>query len=233
LTFARAKLRLAAGSGWPRPYRTGRRRKITAFSMLTLRFSPASPFVRKVRIAASVLGLDQDIKAEPAETMSPSDSVRQQNPLGKIPTLVLEDGSTLFDSRVILEYLDQRAGGGRIIPKDPAARFAALRLQALGDGILDASILQVYEGRWRPAERHEPKWLEHQAGKVARGLKALEDSPPEVGNPPHVGQITVACALGYRDFRFGEGWRKDHPRLVAWLDRFAAQVPAYAATRPA
>ena len=158
--------------------------------MLTLRFSPSSPFVRKIRIAASVLGLEKDIKAEPAETTSTSDTVRQQNPLGKIPTLVLEDGSTLFDSRVILEYLDHRAGGGRIIPKDASARFAALRLQALADGILDASILQVYEGRWRPAERHEPKWVEHQAGKVARGLAALEAAPPGLGNPPDVGQIT-------------------------------------------
>jgi len=200
--------------------------------MLTLRFSPSSPFVRKIRIAASVLGLEKDIKAEPAETTSPSDTVRQQNPLGKIPTLVLEDGSTLFDSRVILEYLDHRAGGGRIIPKDATARFAALRLQALADGILDASILQVYEGRFRPPERHEPKWVEHQAGKVARGLAALEAAPPGLGSPPDVGQITVACTLGYRDFRFGEGWRKDHPRLVAWLDGFAAKVPAYAATKP-
>ncbi|HZN31633.1 MAG TPA: glutathione S-transferase [Xanthobacteraceae bacterium] len=200
--------------------------------MLTLRFSPSSPFVRKIRIAASVLGLEKDIKAEPAETTSPSDTVRQQNPLGKIPTLVLEDGSTLFDSRVILEYLDHRAGGGRIIPKDATARFAALRLQALADGILDASILQVYEGRFRPPERHEPKWVEHQAGKVARGLAALEAAPPGLGSPPDVGQITVACTLGYRDFRFREGWRKDHPRLVAWLDGFAAKVPAYAATKP-
>ena len=200
--------------------------------MMTLRFSPSSPFVRKIRIAASVLGLEKDIKAEPAETTSPSDTVRQQNPLGKIPALVLEDGSTLFDSRVILEYLDHRAGGGRIIPKDASARFAALRLQALADGIMDASILLVYEGRWRPAERHEPKWVEHQAGKIARGLAALEAAPPGLGSPPDVGQITVACALGYRDFRFGEGWRKDHPRLVAWLDGFAAKVPAYAATKP-
>ena len=200
--------------------------------MLTLRFSPSSPFVRKIRIAASVLGLEKDIKAEPAETTSPSDTVRQQNPLGKIPTLVLEDGSTLFDSRVILEYLDHRAGGGRIIPKDATARFAALRLQALADGILDASILQVYEGRFRPAERHEPKWVDHQAGKVARALASLEAAPPQLDAPPNVGQIAVACALGYRDFRFAGTWRKDHPRLVAWLDRFAARVPAFAATTP-
>jgi glutathione S-transferase len=145
---------------------------------------------------------------------------------------LLEDGSTLFDSRVILEYLDHRAGGGRIIPKDAAARFAALRLQALADGILDASILLVYEGRWRPADRHEPKWVEHQAGKVARGLAALEAAPPGLDPLPDVGQITAACALGYRDFRFDGGWRKDHPRLAGWLDRFAARVPAFAATKP-
>jgi glutathione S-transferase len=96
--------------------------------VLTLRSSPTSPFVRKVRIAASVLGLDREIMLEPADTMSPSDSVRQQNPLGKIPALMLEDGTVLFDSRVILDYLDHRAGGGRIIPTDASARFAALRL---------------------------------------------------------------------------------------------------------
>ena len=200
--------------------------------MLILRSSPASPFVRKVRIAASVLGLDHDIKLETAETASPSDSVRQQNPVGKIPTLVLEDGSALFDSRVILEYLDHRAGGGKIIPKDASARFAALRLQALADGMMDASILLIYEGRWRPPERHEPKWDDHQAGKVTRALAAVEAAPPALDAPPNVGQIALACALGYRDFRFGDGWRKDHPRLVAWLDGFAARVPAFAATKP-
>ena len=151
--------------------------------MLILRSSPASPFVRKIRIAASVLGLDRRHQARARRHHQSSDTVRQQNPLGKIPTLVLEDGSALFDSRVILEYLDHRAGGGRIIPKDATARFAALRLQALADGILDASILLVYEGRWRAAERHEPKWVEHQAGKVARGLAALEAAPPALDAP--------------------------------------------------
>jgi glutathione S-transferase len=200
--------------------------------MLTLRSSPASPFVRKIRIAASLLGLEREIAVEIADTTDPADSVRQQNPLGKIPALVLEDGMVLFDSRVILEYLDHRAGGGRIIPKEADARFAALRLQALADGLMDASILLVYEGRWRPAERHEPKWVDLQAGKVARALAALEAAPLGLDAPPHVGQIALACALGYRDFRFAGTWRKDHPRLVAWLDNFAAHVPAFAATKP-
>jgi glutathione S-transferase len=200
--------------------------------MMILRSSPASPFARKVRIAASVLGLDGEITLEGADANDPGDSIRRQNPLGKMPALVVEDGNVYFDSRVILDYLDHRAGGGRIVPAAPAARFAALRLQALADGIMDASILIVYEARWRPAEKHEAKWLDHQAGKVARALAALEQAPPPANATPTVGDIALACALGYRDFRFNGGWRADHPRLVAWLDDFAARVPAFAATKP-
>jgi glutathione S-transferase len=173
------------------------------------------------------------VKIEPADTTDVNDSVRAQNPLGKIPVLIAEDGVAYYDSRVILDYLDDRSGGGKIVPREPKARLAALRLQALGDGILDASILTIYETRWRKADAHEPKWLEHQAGKVARGLAALEAAPPALdAGLPNVGQITLACVLGYRDFRFGGGWRSDHPRLVAWLDGFVAQAPAYAATKP-
>ena len=200
---------------------------------MILRSAAASPFVRKVRIAASILGLDSRITIEPADQTPPSDTVREQNPLGKIPALVPDDGPTLFDSRVILEYLEHVAGGGRIIPREPRARFAALRLQALADGIMDASILMVYEGRWRDAAKHEPKWVEHQAGKVARALAALEASPPRRDAMPDVGQIALACALGYQDFRFHGTWRKDHPRLAQYVDDFAADVPAYAATKPA
>src|SRR5947209_14972158 len=122
--------------------------------MMILRSTPPSPFGRKVKLAASVLGLSKDIKVEAADTNDANDSIRQQNPLGKIPTLVLEDGTTLFDSRVIVEYLDHRAGGGKIVPPEPKARFAALRLQALADGMTDAQILLVYEGLFRPPEHH-------------------------------------------------------------------------------
>src|SRR5215218_110581 len=199
--------------------------------MMILRTSPPSPFGRKINIAAAVLGLSDQIKIERADTVDPADSVRQQNPLGKIPVLIAEDGTALYDSRVIVEYLDHRAGGGRILPANPAQRFAALRLQALADGILDAAILQVYEGRWRAVAKHEPKWLAHQADKVSRALTALEAGPPALDATPHVGQIATACALGYLDFRFDRTWRDAHPGLAAWLERFAGQVPAYAATQ--
>lgn len=201
--------------------------------MMILRTSPPSPFGRKVRLAADVLGLSDQIKVEPADTNDAADSLRTQNALGKIPTLVLDDGTTLFDSRVILEYLDHRVGGGKIIPNEPQARFAALRLQALADGMTDAQILVVYEGRFRPPEHHVRKWTDYQADKVRRGLAVLEGDPPSLGAIPNVGEIALACFLGHRDLRFSGDWRAAHPRLVAWLDRFAAQVPAFAATKVA
>ena len=199
--------------------------------MMILRSSPPSPFGRKVKIAAALLGIE--FKVEPTDTNDPADPIRKQNPVGKIPTLVLEDGTTLFDSRVILEYLDHLAGGGKIIPREPKARFAALRMQALADGLLDAALMRVYEGRWRSPEQRVEKWVEHQAGKVTRTLDVLEAEPPGLDAMPHVGQITVACALGYLDLRFGGEWRKSYPKLVAWLDAFAAKVPTFEKTRVA
>ena len=199
--------------------------------MMILRSLPASPFGRKVRIAAGLLGLAGKIDVQAADTNSPTDSLRVQNALGKIPVLIVEDGTAVYDSRVILEYLDHLAGGGRILPKETKARFAALRLQALCDGMMDASILLMYEGRFRPPEKHEQKWIDYQADKVARGFKVLEATPPKLDPLPDVGQIALACILGYRDLRFEGTWRKDHPRLVAWHDAFAAQVPAFAETK--
>jgi glutathione S-transferase len=200
--------------------------------MMILRTSPPSPFGRKVLIAASLLGLSKEIKIEKADPSDASDTLRRQNPVGKIPILILDDGATLFDSRVILEYLDHRAGAGKIIPADPKARFATLRLQALADGTTDAGILVLYEGRFRPADRHEPKWIDYQSGKIERGLAALEASvPPLSGNVPDAGQIALACLLGHRDLRFHGDWRKNHPKLVAWLERFAEAVPAFNASK--
>ena len=199
--------------------------------MMILRSSPPSPFGRKVKLALGILGLEKDVTIEKADPTDAADSIRRQNPLGKIPALIIEDGTVLYDSPVILEYLDHRAGGGKIIPKDPNARMKALVLQALCDGILDAGILLVYEGRWRPPEMAVQKWIDHQTGKVMRALETLEANPPALAAIPDVGAITLACALGYGDLRFGGKWREGHPRLVKWLEAFAAQVPAFEKTR--
>jgi glutathione S-transferase len=198
--------------------------------MLVLRSSPASPFGRKVKIAAALLGLSDRITIEMADTGDPNDSLRGQNPLGKIPTLLLENGDALYDSRVIVEYLDTLAGGGRLIPPGPG-RFEALRGQALADGLMDAALLQVLEARWRPEERREPTWLDHQRGKVER---ALAEAEARLSDPPeafHIGHVALAAALGYLDLRFEGRWRQAHPKLVAWLDDFERRVPAFGATR--
>ena len=143
---------------------------------------------------------------------------------------MLENGDTLYDSRVILEYLDV-LGGGTLIPQG-SRRFAALRLQALADGLMDAAVLQMYEIRWRPEEHRVEKWVAHQKGKVARALDEAERSLDAASATPiHVGHIALACALGYLDLRFEGKWRNDYPKLVAWLDDFARRVPAFEATR--
>lgn len=197
--------------------------------MLVLRSAPASPFGRKVKIAAYELGLIDKIEVTAADTSDPNEVLRSQNPLGKIPTLILEDGTTLFDSRVIVEYLDDLAGGDKLFPRGPE-RFKQLRLQALGDGIADATLLQVYEVRFRPEEGRNAAWVANQAGKVSRALAELEKAPPAFDRP-RIGEIALAAALGYLDLRQEGKWRADHPRLVAWLDEFAAKVPSFETTR--
>lgn len=200
--------------------------------MFVLRSSPFSPFGRKVKIAASLLGLKDRISVVMADTQDPEDDLRQQNPLGKIPVLLCEDGRAVYDSRVIVDYLDHLAGGGRIIPAESAARFAELTLQALADGITNAAILQVYEKRFRPEANQDANWLGHQRGKMERGLAVLEKGAlPAVDASPKIGAIALACALGYLDLRF-DGWRAGHPRLTGWVDAFEQQVPAFTATRP-
>ncbi len=196
---------------------------------MILRSAPASPFGRKVKIAAALLGLSNRISVVDADTTNPTDSIRRENPLGKIPTLILDTAETLFDSRVIVAYLDHLAGGGVVIPADPELRFPALKLEALADGLCDAALLQVYEGRFRDPANHDPTWMEHQAGKVDRVLATLEEAPP--GGPITIGHVALACALGYLDIRFAGAWRSACPKLEAWLAAFAETVPAFEATR--
>nr|WP_306268335.1 glutathione S-transferase N-terminal domain-containing protein [Pararhizobium sp. IMCC3301] len=200
--------------------------------MMILRSSPPSPFGRQIKIAANLLGVMDQITVEAADTTDPHDSLRQQNPLGKIPILITTQGTALYDSRVILDYLDELAGGGKLVPSGEA-RFPAYTLQALANGIIEAALIQVYEKRFRPEQSQSENWLSYQAEKVMRGLQALETSPPtmETIDDIHIGHVALACALGYLDFRFAGKWRDTYPALVAWLDGFSAFVPSFSATR--
>ena len=145
--------------------------------MLVLRASAASPFVRKVRIAAALLGLEDRIEISAADINNSDNSLRTQNPLGKIPALILEDGEAIFDSAVIVEYLDWLAGGGKIIPVEPKARFRSLTQAALADGIADAAVLMRYEILWREPQQRSQRWMAYQSDKIARALRVFEQAP--------------------------------------------------------
>ncbi len=199
---------------------------------MKLHSSGPSPFGRKVKIAAYHLGLMDRITIEQTDVNNPDPDFYDTNPLGKIPALVVDDNQVLFDSRVIIEYLDSIATSNRIFIADGPARFKDLTLGALADGMMDAGILQVYETRKRPPEERSQGWLDFQAGKVARTLDALEADTPSLEDGITIGHIGLACALGYLDFRFNGDWRASHPKLVSWLDSFAAEVPGFDKTRP-
>ena len=206
--------------------------------MMILYGGLASPFVRKIKIAAALLGLSERIEFRDAErlkdaatgTLRTDYAFTDHNPLGKQPTLVLEDGASLYDSRVIAEFLDQQ-GGNTLFPRN-SARWGVLTQHALGDGIVDAALLVRYEHTLRPKETWSQVWIDSQLGKVSRGVAALEARPPVLTDPPDIGQIAVACALGYLDFRYEGKWRATSPQLVAWLDAFAKAVPSFGATTP-
>ncbi|WP_288351227.1 glutathione S-transferase family protein [uncultured Thalassospira sp.] len=198
---------------------------------MILRSSGPSPFGRKVKMVAKILGIYDRLTVEMSNTNDPQDTLRQQNPLGKIPILILEDGRKIFDSRVICEYLDAQVDGITLHPTESDARWEALTLQALGDGIVDASILQVYENRMRPEDKRHEDWLSYQADKVKRSLDQLAQTPPSLEGDLTIGHVAIACALGYLDLRFEGKWRASYPALVAWLDAFRARVPAFDATK--
>ena len=198
---------------------------------MLLRTSGASPFGRKVKMAAMRLGLLERMQVVATDTLNPDDPLRADNPLGKIPLLVLDDGRRVYDSRVILECLDHLAGGGQILPTDWDARLKALTFAALGDGMMDAAILIIYEGRYRPEDKRHPDWVEHQREKVRRALAALVASAPDP-QAFDVGSIAIACALGYLDFRKQVDWRAENPALIGWLEAFALAHREFAASAP-
>lgn len=190
-------------------------------STMKLRYSPTSPYVRKVSVVALETGLDNRIERIATNVWSPDTDVAAHNPLGKVPALITEGGETLFDSPVICEYLDSLHDGLKLFPPPGGARWTALRRQALGDGILDAGILMRLE-RGRPENEQSPSWIARQTAVVARGLDALEDEAEALGGPVTIGHIAIGCALGWVEYRFtDDDWRKRRPSLARWHETFA------------
>ena len=201
--------------------------------MLTLLSHPFSPYGRKVKIAMALKGLKDRIEVVQVDT-NPLDNpgITRVNPLGKIPALVIDGDTAIFDSNVICEYLDTLAPAPVLFPKGGVERMRTLTLGSLADGILDAALLLVYEKRFRSEDKWHAPWQERQQLKIDRSLDFLERSPPAWTASPDYGHLTLACALGYLDFRHEGKWRSGHPRLVAWLDEFAKAVPAFEETTP-
>lgn len=198
---------------------------------MILRSSPTSPFGRKVKLVAHAVGVMDRIEIVRAYPADPNDSLRTENPLGKMPALILDDGATLFDSRVIAEYLADIAGDDRVFP-EPPERWAALRLEALGDGICDAGVLEVLEARVRPEDRRSSDWIAYQRGKIDRALNELQAGARDLGAPIHMGHMALAAALGWLDFKFGGRWRDGRAELVSWFEAAGAALPDFAETVP-
>jgi glutathione S-transferase len=201
---------------------------------LKIHYSAASPFVRKCLVAAHELGLRGRIElaAAAAHPVNRDPTVVAQNPLGKIPTLVTDDGSVLYDSRVICEYLNAQAGGN-LIPSHGPLRWRTLVEQSLADGIMDAAVLARYETFVRPEALRWADWTRGQLDKVVSGVDAIEARAADLGDRVDLGTIAFGCALGYLDFRFASlRWRDARPKAAAWFEAFGAR-PSMQATRPA
>jgi glutathione S-transferase len=198
--------------------------------MMKLHNSPTSPFVRKVLIAAHERGLADQIELTGPQTME-NGELRAYNPLEKVPALVLDDGTALYDSLVIVSYLDGLGSGPQLIPGDHAARTTVLRRHALADGIMEAGVASVMETR-RPDDKIWSDAINRQRGKIQRAIDALEGEIEAMGDAVDLSTISTGAALGYVDFRLGDlGWRDGHPKLAAWYEAFAKR-PSMVGTTP-
>ena len=200
---------------------------------MKLFYSQTSPFVRKCLVAAHELGLAQRLELVPAAAhpVNRDRSVVDKNPLGKIPTLVTDEGAVLFDSRVICEYLNA-LGDGHLLPAAGAARFAVLTDQALADGLMDAAVLVRYETVTRPESLRWADWSRGQMEKVISALADFERRAAARERGVDLGTIALGCALGYLDFRYADlGWREHHPSMARWYEQFAARA-SMTETRP-
>jgi glutathione S-transferase len=202
---------------------------------MKLYHNPASPYVRKVLVVAHETGLADRIEIESLALtpVTPDSGLNAANPLGKIPALALDDGTTLFDSRVICEYLDTLHHGAAMFPSVGPARWRALLHQATADGILDAAVITRYETALRPEALRWPDWIENQKLKFRRALGQLEPHAEGFAETIDIGTVAVGCALGYLDFRYpDEAWRPRCPNLARWFEHFSTRA-SMQATLPA
>ncbi|HEY5819784.1 MAG TPA: glutathione S-transferase [Mesorhizobium sp.] len=197
--------------------------------MPQLMYSPASPYSAKVRMAAAYAAIPLqtmvvDTNADPADLVA-------ANPLGKIPTLVTDEGHAIFDSRVITQYLN-RESKGKLFPRNAAKRLEAEQLEALADGICDSLLAIIYERRFRPEEKVHQPWIDRQWSKALRGLDQLNENPPKLPKTIHVGHIATRAMLAYATLRFEGKWEKGRGKLKRWAARFDARFPELAAQAP-
>ena len=200
---------------------------------MRLYHSPTTPYGRKVMVLLLETGQAGEVEVVSASgtPLDPGTQPLDVNPLGKIPALMLDDGTALYASRVITRWLDDRAGAG-LYPAPPRL-WRTLTLEATADGMMEAAVLIVYEARLKPEALRFAPWVEGQWAKIARALDTLETGwQDHLAGPLDAGQIALGCALSYLDFRLGaRGWRNGHPRLAAWHEGFAARA-SMKATEP-
>lgn len=181
-------------------------------------------------MAAALAGID--LEPVKVETGSQPEELTSVNPLGKIPTMLLEDGKAVFDSRTITQHLN-RMSGGALFPSGFSERQEAEQLEALADGICDCLLAHVYERRMRPAEKVHQPWLDLQWSKATRALDRLEIEPPQLGNTPHIGQIALRACLAYLDLRFAGQWGNENSKLRSWVAEFDEHFPELKSYLPA
>ena len=196
---------------------------------MKLYWSPASPYARKTKVLADELGIEVELVRPNLQSLEDS-SFGKINPIHRIPALELDDGTVLPDSKLICEYLDA-SKGNKLLPASGPERWRVLRLQTLGDGILDAAVPRRGESA-RPPEQQSPTRLAQYMRTINQTVDALEAEVDSLKGF-NLGTLAVGCALGYLDFRFpDEDWRKAHPKLAAWFAEFSKR-PTMAATVPA
>ena len=200
--------------------------------MYKLSFSPASPYVRKVRMAAFKAGMDKKLELIIANTQDEKDDIRNLNPLGKIPIVTKPDGSSLFDSRVIIDHFN-RVGGG-LIPDNGDDRDTVLTRAALVEGLIDASLLIVYSDRYAGGETPSKVWADLQKGKIDRTLDFLENDLTNWTNPIgfDLANIGLVTALGYLTFREVRDWKTNRPKMQEWYQNIGSNLPGFNETKP-